>query len=466
MRWTPRSVLLASIAASAPAGADNAEVHATASGAVATTDNLLSAPIGSRGRRGDVFLSVRPGGLFTYNARRMIHEVVAEVEFLEYLMSSEKPSVTFRAGWKGFFLPTPRSDFSIGANASMGQLHALNFGGGTADVVTTLVIPPGRIDVAQASGNQNLSWTASRATRLWQSGFARYASTADNNPGTMLSSEAFEAGALLGFDRRYRDSTFVVQAGGSFVHLERLDPLVIQQGSRLDRQLNPRATLAFRHDLDQRWSTNVDAGVVYVHPTGVDPHNPDDERTGGWYPVFGGVLAYTDVWGRAALDARRTVAPNLFIAQNTVSDRISVQAAMPLVMLDKEARRRQPRMVGLANLTIERTQLIEPTSDALVTTFHSARIDLGVGWSPREGQTLGVRYELAYQHANQVAMMSAASFVRNTFFFTFALRYPEDVQVRVPRRTNSVRSDRGDLSPIGAEPVVIDPAELLPGDGR
>jgi len=40
------------------------------------------------------------------------------------------------------------------------------------------------------------------------------------------------------------------------------------------------------------------------------------------------------------------------------------------------------------------------------------------------------------------------------------------VQVRVPRRQNSVRADQSDLAPIGAEPVVVDPAELLEEGGE
>ena len=60
--------------------------------------------------------------------------------------------------------------------------------------------------------------------------------------------------------------------------------------------------------------------------------------------------------------------------------------------------------------------------------------------------------------------MLVPSCLRNTFYFTFALRYPTEVKVKGPRRQHtSVRADKGDLSPIGAEPVVIDPTELLEG---
>jgi hypothetical protein len=42
------------------------------------------------------------------------------------------------------------------------------------------------------------------------------------------------------------------------------------------------------------------------------------------------------------------------------------------------------------------------------------------------------------------------------------LRYPDEMAVTMPRRTQSLRSDRNDLSPLGAEPVV--PEETLPDE--
>ena len=65
------------------------------------------------------------------------------------------------------------------------------------------------------------------------------------------------------------------------------------------------------------------------------------------------------------------------------------------------------------------------------------------------------------------ADLQIPEFIRNTFYFTFALRYPEDILVKVPRRGQSVRADKKDLAPIGAEPVIVDPQEFLEGgDGK
>jgi hypothetical protein len=250
-------------------------------------------------------------------------------------------------------------------------------------------------------------------------------------------------------------------------------------GSRLDRQWNPRSVLVWQHDIDKKWSTNVDVGGVYVMPTGCstnpddptgpcvkDPFNPTKDRSNGFFPVFGAVAAYTDVWGRAQIAARREVTPNLFIAQNTLGDSLTVTAAMPLTIFDKDSNKEQPKVVGIGNAGVERTQLIDPVTGGLTSTYHVVRVDVGVGWSVRPGQTLGLRYELSYQNGTTTAAdMQVPEFVRNTFYFTFSLRYPEDILVKVPRRNQSVRADRKDLAPIGAEPVIVDPTEFLEGGG-
>ena len=63
---------VASIHLGAPAYADHSSAHFTASGDVATTDNVFAA---ADNRQGDLFFQVRPGVLFAYDAPRMIHEL-------------------------------------------------------------------------------------------------------------------------------------------------------------------------------------------------------------------------------------------------------------------------------------------------------------------------------------------------------------------------------------------------------
>ncbi|HSD90551.1 MAG TPA: hypothetical protein VLB44_23660 [Kofleriaceae bacterium] len=447
-----------------PVFADNLDFYGTANGSVATTDNATGAEQG-RPHQGDIFSDVRPGFLITYNAPRMIHELNSEVDFLYHVLTTQ-PNVTFRGGWKAYFLPSPLTELTVNADASMGQLNALSASISPSEDPTQ-VLPPGRVDVKNITGGQNFAWVLSEGTRTWERSFGRYATTLDEVPMMEnVSTESSEVGGSLGIEHTFKHDNFMLEGGLSFVHMLKLDPAGRQMGSRLDQQWNPRAVVVWQHDINKQWSTNLDAGGVYVIPVGTDPYNPDQKRTSAPYPIFGLTTAYTDVWGRAQLAVRRQVTPNLFIAQNTVGDSINLTGVMPLELLDKDSQKQHPKVIGIGTIGFERTQLVDPISGSLKGQFEVARIDLGVGWSPRPGQTLGLRYELTYQTGDDVAEMVVPAFLRNTFYFTFALRYPEDLRVRVPRRGQSVRADKKDLSPVGAEPVIVDPQEFLDGGDR
>jgi hypothetical protein len=164
------------------------------------------------------------------------------------------------------------------------------------------------------------------------------------------------------------------------------------------------------------------------------------------------------------LSARRTVSPNLFIAENTVGETALASLAMPLPWLDETPHARNPKLVGLASLGFERTQLIDSEMGDLLGRFYVGHLDAGVGYTPKPGQTYSVRYEFMYQTGDSVGSMIIPSYWRNTIYFTFSLRYPDEMAVTMPRRTQSLRSDRNDLSPLGSEPVVPDPAEALPDE--
>jgi hypothetical protein len=105
-----------------------------------------------------------------------------------------------------------------------------------------------------------------------------------------------------------------------------------------------------------------------------------------------------------------------------------------------------------------RTQLVDPVTSELQSSFGVARLDVGVQYAVRPGLSYTLRYQLMLQSSNRDAMgESIPGFSRNTLFFSFRVRWPEDVAVQVPkRRGNAVRADRDDLSPLGAEPVIPD----------
>ncbi|HEU0033254.1 MAG TPA: hypothetical protein VFQ53_21625 [Kofleriaceae bacterium] len=442
-----------------PAHADRTSWHVTASGDVAATDNVFATTRDAN--ESDVFFTVRPGVLFGYDAPKMIHDINLESEVLTYVLHTEKPSVSMRTGIRSYFVTGKYSSIITQINASNGVLTALT-ARNSPDQTGPVVTPLGRLDTQQADASEYFTYNTGRDVRLSQTLFGRASRSDDNadtaSMGALMPTivKSAEVGAALGFEKDFRNDTVNLEAGASVLRLERdADPSALQ-GPRLDRQLNPRARLQWRHDFSRRWSGVADGGAVYVHPFGKDPDNPDAKLHDGIFPIAGVTLAFSEVWGRAAFQARRDVTPNLFVAQNTVNDQGVLTLAMPLPWLD-ESNLRQPKLVGLGSIGIVRTQLIDPETGDLASSFVAGRLDVGVGYSPRPGFTYGIRYEFIYQTGDDQAVMAIPGFWRNTLSFTFAIRYPDRVVAQVPkRRTGSVRADGKDLVPIGVDPVTTD----------
>ncbi len=450
--------VIASTALATPALADRYSLHGTASLDAAVTDNVSS--LGGLARSPELFFTLRPGALFTYALPRMIHEINAELELMRYATTQDQPTIAARGGWKALFIPGPLSEIIVQANASRSMLSAIS--AASAPVDTTVgFVPIGNVDVTQGDVSEYGSRTATREIRLFQTLFGRAGKTDDNAPDmarTIVSSE--EAGGSFGLDRSFMKTTVSVEAGASYSKLQRLAEVNAPMGSRLDRQVNFRGRVQWRRDLSRKLSTAVDAGLAVVVPVLKDPYHPDVTRHVGTFPIVGGQLAYTDVWGLVTFAVRRDVTPNLFVAANTVNDSATLAAAIPLYWLENGNRRRSPKLAGVGSFGIQRTQLVSSETAQLTGSFIVGRIDAGVQYVAQPGVTYSARYELIAQTGDATAEISQSGFFRQTVYVTAAIRFPADVAVRVPkRRTSSVRADRKDLAPAGAEPVIPDLTE-------
>ena len=441
------AILFASLALATPAAADRVSVHATASADVAATDNASSSQGGNR--QADMLFTARPGMLFTYALPRMVQELSAEVE-LRQALRDDQPAVGLRGGWRALFLTGPRSELGVTANASSTLLSAASAATDPSQTMVQLQ-PVGQIDVIQGDVAALGSYTATRELRLSQTVFAR-ASRADDN-ATMVST-SLEVGTGISIDRTFRNDSLSVEAGVSVLRLERDATAAAAMGSSLDRQVDPRIRGLWRHDVNRRMSGSLDGGLVIVVPYGTDPDNPTAKRSAGAFPTAGAQAAYTDLWGLTTIAVRRDVTPNLLVAANTVNTTASLAAAIPLFWLE-ETRRREPALAAMGSLGVQRTQLIASETSMLQSSFNVARVDVGLQYMPRPGLTYSARYELLYQSGDRAAVMPTTGFFRNTVFVAAAIRYPADVAARVPRQ-RSVRADRKDLSPGGAELVIPD----------
>ena len=461
-----RRVLLAAVVLSpAPAAADRTTTSVTASGDVSATDNVFASQ--REVRESDVSFTLRPGVLFGYDGPRASHELALEGEVIEFARHSEKPSVSVRGGARTRIQTSRFTSFSAQLEGNNGVLTALS-ARSSPDATGPQLVPLGRIDTISGGGSVALSWDTGRNLQLTPSLFARY-SRADDNADEMGQEaptiiESREAGGALSIERTWRDNAISLEAGVSVLRLERDAPVTAMLGPRLDHQLNPRLRVQWRHDIDRQWSTNIDGGGVYVHPYGKDPDNPDAVHEDGIFPVFGAGVAYTEVWGRATAQARREVAPNLLVAQNTVNDTATLAVALPLPWLD-DSRRRQPRLVALGSLGVARTKLIDSETSDVSSSFYVGSLDVGLGYSPRPGFTYGLRYTFQYQTGDDEAEMVIPGFWRNTLSFTFQLRYPDRANGEGARKKGKggVRADGGDLVPIGVDPVSTD---VVPDDDQ
>jgi hypothetical protein len=441
-----------------PGQADHTSLHATASGEIATTDNLFATG-GGGDRQADVFFTVRPGLMYAYDEPRMIHDLSGEAEVVEYVLHSRRPSLTGRGSWRSLFLVGPRTQLTMSINSGTGLLASLSGRSLLSDETTATVAPVGMVKIRQADASQGLSWVSGKHTRLVQGIFGRYG-FADDGAGTV--SDTREVGASLGFERRFRNTTVTLNASASFLRLDAVAPPTSLVGSRFSEQLNPRGTVSFQHDFTKRWSVNGEGGIVFVNPVGT--RNTDTSRKDGQFGVYGGQLAYTEPRGRAALIARRTVAPNPYLAQNTLDDSAHVQVAMPLPWVNDSSRR--VKLAGLASLGVARTQAINADTGSTEGDIKAARLDASVVWMPRPGVTYGARYEAVYQSDGATFLMPTPGYYRNTLMFTFSIRYPERVAAELPKRTRSLRSDRKDLMPLGYEPIIPDVLEEATYDGE
>lgn len=421
------------------------------------TDNLFAAG-GDQDRQGDAFATLRPGLVYSYLARRMIHNFTGEGEVTTYVLHGGEPSLSGHAGWQGMFLPGPRSELTMSIDAGTGVLTSLS-SRSSSDQTAAMVTPAGKVSVDQATVTEALSYISGEHSRVSESINARYSLTDD---GAGNTTDTRDIAANLAFERNFFQDTFLLNLGASYLQLER-SPIVGSSATEnvVDRQLNPRATLQWRHDFNRVWSGVADGGVTLVHPlndTSVDAMgNPTTARAWAPFSVYGAQLAYSEVWGRASVSARRNVAPNMFLAQNTLDDSVNVTLALPLPWLDDT--RRNPKIAGIGSLGLNRTQVLSSETSEVQNEFEVAHVDFSLAYAPTFGQTYALRYEFAYQTGDGAAKMAIPAYFRNTLYFTFALRYPDRSAGDVPKRSPGVRSDREDQRPDGLEPIVPDPLE-------
>jgi hypothetical protein len=121
VRRIGRPIVIAGILVAGVAHADHTSLNVSAAGDVAVTDNLFSVSRDAN-PESDVYTTLRPGLIGTWETPRMIQNLAVEAEILEYAThNNTDPSVTLRGRWDSLWLIGPRSEFGIGGDAAEGH---------------------------------------------------------------------------------------------------------------------------------------------------------------------------------------------------------------------------------------------------------------------------------------------------------------------------------------------------------
>ena len=427
-------VLVTTVGLGGAARADEFSLHATLATFAAASDNSFSDPEGMvSGGDAVINYQVRPGGLFTYHSHRAMHELGVDAGIDGVGFDYENLSVTGRAGWRATYMVSPLVDTEAGAGASAGRVNALasatapNLGTGPG------VVPTGNPEFFGADASQALSYRATPLLTLRQDGFARLSRT-DAEPEY---SRGYEVGGALNAYRTFKVTALGIRAQASWQRLQ-----ADMMGLVVDRdQLDVRGTANIRRDFSRHWSAAIEGGAVMLYPLA-----EGEKRV--IQPLGSLDVMYFPEWGSAGLQIRHNVAPNLFLAQNEITDSATLTMALPLPYFEES--RAMPRMTLLGAGGYARTRFIDAMTADTRLTFDVITADLAVTYAPRRNMTVSARIQFARQSSpDGPAVNNQLGFLRNAFIISFYGRWPDRVAAEMPPRSNRVRAR--DLTPVGDE---------------
>lgn len=410
----------------------NYSIHVLGTSQVSWTDNLFAVPDDAADplppHESDFQIQFRPGVLGAYETLNTIHNLEYALEANLYLEHDEARSLGHFASWRGFFITTPRTEVQTAVMFSSGGLAALS----------TSRPPAEGQPVATTSGNgtywgldatEGLQFGVTPDLRLTQGlGVRRFSSSIDGGGDT----GGYELGGSVGADRGWKHSAVALSAQTRYV--------VLQQAMVDDaRTINSALTLSYRRDLTPRWSVMADAGGAWVAALdGLDTIQP----------TAGVNVSYAPVWGAAGFQVRRTLAPNLYIAENTISDTAVINASLPTPWLTDDPL--LPKLTVSGALGASRSQVIR--DDEVTSTVNVVNADVALTYAPRGDVTLTARAQHLRQLPGEQSAMGSVSleYDRTTFVVSVAWRFPERLAAEIPQR-DSLRVDRSDDTPVGTE---------------
>jgi hypothetical protein len=390
----------------------------------------------------------------------MIHELSYEFDATLYTEHSDAHTYGHRAGWRGFFLTGPRSDLVTAANFSMGRVVGIS-SNQPASMPTVTLAPDGENYFKSYELQENANYQLSHAWRTSQSAVARRSETSADieNPDTM-ETERFtvsvgnDVGGGLSGDRSWQYDSLTLAGTLNYVVLDTLSP---GNATATNTELLSTSSVTWRRDLGLHWSASADVGMSALIPlsTSTADGTPSTDSSPSFRPTLGASLNYSPEWGSASAQIRRAIAPNLLIAQNTVSDSAILSAWLPLPWLAQA--RHEPRLTVQASGGINRTQIIDIDNGDSLQSFTVYSGDVGLNYAARSALNFTLRGSYVQQVAGDdvatnpgMDALTVNDYHRLTISLMIAGRFPERRAAEIPERA-STRVDRSDVTPVGEE---------------
>jgi hypothetical protein len=412
--------------ASAPgvARADEFSLHVLLNGQSGVTSNAFNAPPGGEGASdASLTYQVRPGVLWTYHSHRSTHELSAEVGVDGYDFT-DNLTVTAHGAWHASYSISQRSELEGGLGVNAGRVNALATVFSSAPPGSGGVLPTGQVDFYSVDGSQTIGYELTPLWTVRQESFARYLVT----DADMTDTVGYEAGLGFNVDRAFKYTAVGARVRGAFQRLgTTIDPLpTVNQD-----QLQGQATLRVRRDFSENWAGAVEGGVDVLYPL-------EEGQETHYQPIGSLEVGYFPQWGTATLSVRHSVAPNLFLAQNEITDSAAINATMPLPWLARS--RFDPKLTALGSIAAGHTRFLDLSDGSDRASFNIVSADLAVQYTPEENLIYALRYQVANQSDADTdstdPMLATLGYVRHAVLFTFSGRWPGRTAAEFPARNN------------------------------
>ncbi len=418
-------VLLLLLSASAgTARAQNWAVSARASGTTGASDNILntddSATAGMAGPISDLFYQVQPSLVGDYEAPRTRHRLTYVFDAFFYQQNSEANTTSHYASWLTRWLVSPRSELQVEASADAGQVSTF-LSETQPQAANVALVPRGDLNFRRVSMVERFRWRATPTLRLSQEYAMRASST--NIAGEQQTSGK-EIVATAGADKQWKRDSLGVEVAASLVDLRQLATIAVPM-SQTQTDINLATMTRWRRTLSPGWSSMLGAGVAV---TSVDTPRASERLR----PIADAELVYTRDWGGAALTYTRVVEPNLFVAQETVSDSLGLRGRLPLPWL-----RRRPDVATLAlasSASVQRGTGFEMDTGDTIGSWTTYMFDVQFTWAAADNLQVGVRYQFADQNGDSSLV---PSYTRNTGMVTVSGELGRRRRVRHQLRTQA-----------------------------